>query len=154
MNLTPINVYINSNLEQKNNSVKEFSLYLCDILNSIKLLHWYSNEYNLHKILDKTYESFDDLFDKLIEEIIGITKKANNFSLEFPKRDVKKVLESCCLEEQINELLSILESLENTIKNNNMDIFIKNNCFNGISNTIEEILSVSNKCKYLIGMIK
>jgi DNA-binding ferritin-like protein len=154
MNLTPINVYINSNLEQKNNSVKEFSLYLCDILNSIKLLHWYSNEYNLHKILDETYESFDDLFDKLIEEIIGITKKANNFSLEFPKRDVKKVLESCCLEEQINELLSILASLENTIKNNNMDNFIKNNCFNGINNTIEEILSVSNKCKYLIGMIK
>lgn len=154
MNLTPINVYINSNLEQKNNSVKEFSLYLCDILNSIKLLHWHSNEYNLHKILDETYESFDDLFDKLIEEIIGITKKANNFSLEFPKRDVKKVLESCCLEEQINELLSILESLENTIKNNNMDNFIKNNCFNGINNTIEEILSVSNKCKYLIGMIK
>lgn len=154
MNLTPINVYINSNLEQKNNSVKDFSLYLCDVLSSIKLLHWYSDEYNFHKILDETYESFDDLFDKLIEEIIGITKKVNNFNLEFPRRDVKKVLDSCSLEEQLKELLGVLESLENTIKNNNMDSFIKQNSFNGINNTIEEILSTSNKCKYLISMIK
>jgi DNA-binding ferritin-like protein len=154
MNLTPINVYINSNLEQKNNSVKEFSLYLCDILNSIKLLHWYSYEYNFHKILDETYESFDNLFDKLIEEIIGITKNVNNFSLEFPKRDVKKVLDSDCLEEQIKELSGVLESLENTIKNSNMNTFVESNSFNGINNTIEEILSASNKCKYLINMIK
>ena len=78
MNLTPINVYINSNLEQKNTSVKDFSLYLCDVLSSIKLLHWYSDEYNFHEILDDTYETFDNLFDKLIEEIIGITKKTNS----------------------------------------------------------------------------
>lgn len=154
MNLTPINIYINSNLEQKNTSVKDFSLYLCDVLSSIKLLHWYSDEYNFHEILDDTYETFDNLFDKLIEEIIGITKKTNSFYLEFPKRDVKKVLDSSSLEEQIKELLGVLESLENSIKNNNMDSFIKSNSFNGINNTIEEILSASNKCKYLISMIK
>jgi DNA-binding ferritin-like protein len=153
MNLTPINVYIDNNIKEKNNNVKKFSLYLCDILSSIKILHWYSNEYNFHKILNEIYESFDESFDKLVEEIIGVTNSGVCFSLECPERSVKKLLDSSCTEEQIKELFGILESLENTVKNKNMEIFV-NSCFNGINNTIEEILSASNKCKYLINMIK
>ncbi len=153
MNLTPINVYISNNM-QENNKIKEFSLYLCDVLASLKLIHWYSLDYNLHKILNKTYESFDGLFDKLIEELIGICQDSNSFLLDCPERDIKKVLICSSREEQINEILSILKSLENTIKNQNMESIINKLHFSGINNIIEEILSESNKCKYLLKMIK
>lgn len=151
MNLTPINIYIQTNTN--NNSIDEFSLYLCDILSSFKIVHWNSKDYNFHKIIGKFYSSFDNVFDKLMEEIIGVCSiQGANFSVQSPERNLKKLNQCSCSESQINEIFSILESLENTLKTTEMNSFISSSK-NGINNTIDEIQSLSNSLKYLLKML-
>lgn len=152
MNLTPVNAYITSNLVE-NNLVYDFSLYLCDVLSSLRILHWNSEDYNVHKILGDFYSTFDSTFDSLVEEIIGVSKITGlNFNVNSPKRDLN-ILKNCLSkEEQIKEIFCILESLENTIKGEEMLSFISSYNKNGINNTIDEILSISNKFKYLLSL--
>ena len=154
MNLTPINVYINNNLEENKNKIKQFNLFLLDILSSIKLIHWHSDNYNFHKILDDVYNNFNELFDKLSEEIIGISKNTNIcFTIQCPERNLTNLFDCNCFQDQINEYYSILDSLESTLKNDDMSLLV-NNSINGINNILEEIFSESNKSKYLINMLK
>lgn len=154
MNLTPINVYINNNLNDNNNKIKQFNFFLLDVLSSIKFIHWHSNNYNFHKILDNVYNNFNELFDKLSEEIIGMSKTKNIcFNIQCPERNLTNLFECNTFEDQINEYYSILDSLESTLKNNDMSLLL-NNSINGINNTLEEIFSESNKSKYLINMLK
>jgi DNA-binding ferritin-like protein len=148
-----MNAYISQNLEEKKDTVREFSIYLCDILSSFKILHWYSTDYNFHKLTEKIYNKFDVLFDSLSEEIIGICKRKNiSFSVNCPERDIRKINDCLCLNDQIDEVFNILDSLESTIKNNEMNEFISLSS-NGINNTIEEIISSSNQLKYLLSML-
>jgi len=148
------NTFITYNTEIKQNSINDFSLYLCNILNSFKILHWYSKNYNFHKLTGKFYEDFDSLFDSLMEEIIGVSNHKNIcFSITCPEVILKNINNSNCLKDHINDLFSILEDLENTIKSNEMTNFTSSS-FNGINNLIEEILSLCNKTRYLISMIE
>lgn len=154
MNLTPINVYINNSLNEDNNKIKQFNLFLLDVLSSIKLIHWHSDNYNFHKILDDVYNNFNELFDKLSEEIIGISKNKNIcFNIQCPERNLTGLFDCNNLQNQINEYYSILDSLESTLKNDDIS-FLIDNSVNGINNILEEIFSESNKSKYLINMLK
>jgi DNA-binding ferritin-like protein len=149
-----INTYIAQNTSAKENNIREFSLYLCDILSSFKILHWYSKDYNFHNLTGKFYEDFDELFDSLMEEIIGVYNNKNIcFSVSCPERDLKKINQCICLKDQIDEAFSTLDSLESTIKSEDMSEFVSSSC-NGINNLIEEILSLSNKFKYLSSMLQ
>lgn len=150
MNLTPINIYTHPVTNE--NLINDFSLYLCDILSSLRILHWYSKNYNFHEIIGNFYSDFDKMFDNLMEEIIGVCSIQNiNFTVKSPERDLKKINQCECVESQINEIFSILESMENTLKNEDMQYFISLSR-NGINNTIDEIQSLSNKLKYLLKM--
>jgi DNA-binding ferritin-like protein len=150
--MNDINTYISQNISVKESTIKEFSIYLCDILSSFKILHWYSKDYNFHKLIGKFYNEFDELFDELMEEIIGVSKEKNiNFSVICPERDIRKINDCLCLNDQIEEVFNILDSLQSTIKNKNMEEFVSVS-INGINNIIEEINSASNKLKYLLSM--
>lgn len=153
MNLTPINVYISSNMNDEN-LLNEFSLYLCDVLSSFRILHWYSKDYNFHKIVGDFYTKIDPVFDSLVEEIIGVCKIKNLiFNVKSPQRDLSILNKCSCKNEQIKEIFSILDSLENTIKGEDMMSFVSSCDKNGIINTIDEILSMSNGLKYLLSMM-
>jgi DNA-binding ferritin-like protein len=73
MNLEIIKINkIDSNLE----TTKLFGLLLNNILLNIKMMHWYTDNYNVHKILGNDYDTLSDLFDKIQEEIIGTSKES------------------------------------------------------------------------------
>lgn len=149
-----INTYISQNMTIKENNINDFSLYLCNILTSFKILHWYSKDYNFHKLVGKFYEDFDSLFDSLMEEIIGVSNSQNIcFSVSCPEVSLKNVNDSKCLASQIDDLFYIIENLEKTIKNDEMNDFVKST-FNGINNLIEELLSLCNKVRYLVSMLE
>jgi DNA-binding ferritin-like protein len=152
MNLTPINIYTSSNIDK--NLLNDFSLYLCDVLSSFRILHWHSKDYNFHKIVGKFYSDFDEIFDSLIEEIIGVSNIKNiNFNVKSPERDLTNLNKCFNKEEQIKEVFSVLDSLENTLKGEEMQYFVSSSFKNGINNTIDEILSLSNSFKYLLSML-
>ena len=41
--------------------------YLTNFLSKIKILHWYTLNYNLHKILNDVYDNLSEHFDSLQE---------------------------------------------------------------------------------------
>lgn len=43
------------------------------VLNQLKIDHWLTRSFAEHTALQKAYESFDDLFDKLVETFFGKT---------------------------------------------------------------------------------
>jgi DNA-binding ferritin-like protein len=149
-----MNAYITQNVTIKQNNINDFSLYLCNILTSLKMLHWYSKDYNFHELIGKFYEDFDPLFDSLMEEIIGVSNSRNIcFSVTCPEVSLKNINDSKCLNSQIDDVFYILENLEKTIKSDEMSEFISSS-YNGINNLIEEILSLSNKVRYLVSMLE
>jgi DNA-binding ferritin-like protein len=149
-----INTYISQNIEVEKNNINNFSSYLCNFLSSLKILHWYSTDYNFHKLVGKFYQEFDYLFDSLMEEIIGVCNSKNiSFSVYSPEVVLKKDNDSKCLIGQIDDLFYMIENLEKTIKSNEMENFTKSS-YNGINNLIEELLSLCNKVRYLVSMLE
>ena len=132
-----------------------FAEYLNGVLSKIKLMHWYTTNYNLHVIFDKSYKHISDSFDALQEEIIGISRCGDIF----PNLNLNNTSTSNSDVSKLNSDRDIIEfykqitlELKSIINDENLNNFIKNNnC--GINNTKEEILSEINKSLYLISMI-
>jgi DNA-binding ferritin-like protein len=130
--------------------------YLTNFLSKIKILHWYTLNYNLHKILNDVYDNLSEHFDSLQEEIIG-TSKIN--SISFPNLDLSN---SQTLNSNYNflssdkSIIDFYDTLTKEIKNilcgNEFNSYVSNNQ-TGLNNIKEEILSEINKSLYLISMI-
>lgn len=48
------------------------------VLNQLKIDHWLTKSYAEHKALEKAYEAFDELFDRLVETFFGKTTIPND----------------------------------------------------------------------------
>ena len=135
-------------------TTREFGLFLNKLSSGIKMIHWYIQDYNVHKLFGKLYDNLNELFDKLQEEIIGTSKTSN---ILFPK---------------LNLLIDNIENLENYQDNqkimdvyNQLSLVLKNLLCSlefkqytdavqsGINNTKEEIISELNKTEYLLSML-
>jgi DNA-binding ferritin-like protein len=136
---------IDNNIE----STKQFGLFLNEVLSAIKMMHWYTNNYNAHKVLGKNYETLAGLFDKIQEEIIGTCKDSSvlfpmiNSNNSFNNLDHSNVLDS-------------YKTISTEIKNNLNSLDLQNYLSavsSGISNTKEEIITELNKTNYLISLI-
>lgn len=130
--------------------------YLTNFLSKVKILHWYTLNYDLHKILNDTYDNLSEHFDSLQEEIIG-TSRINSHS--FPNLDLSnsKTLSSdyCFLssDKSIVEFYNILtKEIKDILCGNEFNSYISNT-HTGINNIKEEILSEINKSLYLMSMI-
>lgn len=132
---------------------KYFALILLKTLSSLKMLHWYTNNFNYHNIIGDLYESLDNLFDKLQEEIIG-----TNSNICFPafSPDSINPEEILNLEQdlnsfidQFNKITTILKAYLNSPEFYNYVSVVPS----GLNNVKEEILSAINKASYLINMI-
>jgi DNA-binding ferritin-like protein len=135
-------------------STREFGILLKQIQSYIHMVHWYSNDYQVHLIIGDLYESLDDLFDKLQEEIIGTSKIQN---INFPKFTCNLNLND------INQFKGDIQNIVNTY--NSVAIFIKKiltsiefngyvtSVKSGINNTKEDIISTFNKTDYLLSLI-
>jgi hypothetical protein len=137
-------------------STREFGLFLKKAHATIHMTHWYTLNYNVHIILGKLYESLDDLFDKLQEEIIGTSREsdilfplfsASVFDLENISQfrdDTGNILDSyywTC--KKIKEALSCTEFKGYVSQVNS-----------GIQNTVDDIFTKLNKANYLLSLVK
>ena len=58
------------NKTMKNNN-KNIILIFLEILNMIKLFHWQSHQYSVHKSTDQLYEELSNNIDKYVEIMLG-----------------------------------------------------------------------------------
>lgn len=137
-------------------STRELGLFLQKALTIIKMTHWYVCDYDKHVILGNLYESLDELFDDLQEEVIG-TCRSNN--VIFPKINLEAL--SCenlsAFNDQSGEIISNFSEVN--LKLCNLFASLEFKAFltqvpSGINNTVEEILSALNKASYLLSIVK
>jgi len=135
------------------NPTREFGIFLKKIHSSIHLLHWYAGDHNIHIILGDLYETLDELFDRLQEEIIGTSLIQN---VNFPLFSFNIDLNTDQFKGSPEDILNAYKNISNTIQEtltslefNNYTTSVKS----GLSNTKEEILSAINKTNYLLSMV-
>lgn len=139
--------------EQTN--TKYFALFLLKSLSYLRLLHWYTDNFNYHSIVGELYESLDNLFDKFQEEIIGTSSNSN---IPFPGFSP----DSINLDEIIEtptDLNSFLDCFQKTttllrayLNSPELSNYIES-VPSGLNNTKEEIISAINKATYLLNMV-
>jgi DNA-binding ferritin-like protein len=153
MNNSTINIIKISNTD----NTKIFAFILNRFLSSVKMMHWYTCNYNMHKIFGNLYDDLGDLFDSLQEEIIGTSNKNENYD-RFPTLDIECIKD----EEHLNyqddvSILNHYMSNQNTLKDI-LDCFefksYAENSRSGLMNIKDEIVSRLNKTNYLLNMIK
>lgn len=143
---------INSSLD----STREFGVMLTKILSVIRMVHWYAADYNSHVILGELYESLENLFDKLQEEIIGTSKLQDQ---QFPSFGPTS-LDLDCIDQYRSENNNVIETY-NKVYQITVDVLSSqefsayiSNVQSGINNTKEDILSSFNKANYLLSLVK
>lgn len=148
-------VVCNSQIENSLDSTRNFGISLNKVLTTIKMVHWYTEDYNAHKILGNLYESLSDLFDNLQEEIIGTSKQQNklfpqiNFQLDSDNIQNYIPMSGINMEtyyKSVQILFYVLESPE-------FNAYVES-VSSGINNVKEEILTSVNKANYLLSMVK
>jgi len=133
---------------------RQFGLLLKKIQGHIHMLHWYANNYQVHLILGDLYESIDDLFDKLQEEIIGTTKiqKATfpTFSNILNLDEIIKFKGSVQdIVNTYNQISILIKEILTSLEFNNYITSVKS----GLTNTKEDIITTFNKADYLLSLI-
>jgi DNA-binding ferritin-like protein len=133
---------------------RKFGVILTNIQSYVHMLHWYANDYQVHLILGELYDSLDDLFDKLQEEIIGTSRIQK---VNFPSFNSNLNLENI---EQfkggIQEIVNVYNSVANCTKELLTSIEFNGyvtSVKSGINNTKEDIITAFNKTDYLLSLI-
>jgi hypothetical protein len=133
---------------------RKFGVILTNIQSYIHMLHWYANDYQVHLILGELYDSLDDLFDKLQEEIIGTSRiqKVNfpSFNSNLKLEDINQ------FKGGIQEIVNVYNSVANCTKELLTSIEFNGyvtSVKSGINNTKEDIITSFNKADYLLSLI-
>lgn len=144
-------VYFESSLD----SIRNFGIILNKTSSIIKMLHWFTKDYNTHKIFGDLYSNLIELFDVLQEEIIGTSKKYNvifpSFNSSFNDlEDIQNYKEDENIIELYHKTTDYINNILTSIEFNDYVTKVKS----GINNTKEEIISNINKTNYLLDIIK
>lgn len=141
-------------VESTLDSSRNFGIFLNKSLSIIKMTHWYTENYNAHKILGKVYEDLSELFDKLQEEIIGTIKQQQkpfpqiSYNLDFENINSYKAFDNVNMKSYYTATQTIFAVL-----NSQEFVAYINSVTSGINNIKEEIFSTLNKANYLLDMI-
>lgn len=124
-------------------------------LSDIRMMHWYTLNYNLHSIFGSLYDDLSELIDKLQEEIIGTSRQTG---ISFPDCNLDKFLQfdinNFKDDESIKFYFNVLQSTLKQLLESPEFISYTKSVTSGINNTKEEIISLLNKTNYLISMTK
>jgi len=147
-------IVINNQIEGSLDSVRNFGIFLNKSLSVIKMTHWFTQNYNAHKIIGKAYDNLSDLFDKLEEEIIGTCSQQGkpfpeiSYEIDFENIQNYKPIDNINMEtyHKVSQTIcSVLNSQEFNAYTQSV--------VSGINNTKEEIISELNKTSYLLNMV-
>ena len=143
-------------VENSLDSTRELGIVLLKAESIIHMVHWYTLNYDTHKIIGNLYEDLDGLFDALQEEIIGVCRQNE---LTFPKVN-SVILDLDHLMQYRDEAGNILDTyykvyriiteLLTSIEFNNFVTQSKS----GLHNTVDEIITRLNKTNYLLSLVK
>jgi hypothetical protein len=154
-NDTNINItFISNQVESSLDSTRNFGVFLNKSLSTIKMCHWYTENYNAHKIMGKVYDNLSDLFDSLQEEIIGTSKQQGK---PFPEISIEIDLENIQNYRPVDDInmqayYKASQAIIAALTCQEMTAYVSS-VISGINNTKEEIISVLNNANYLLAMI-
>jgi hypothetical protein len=156
MNNVNITIISNENgIENSLDSTRSFGIFLNKAISTIKMIHWYTEDYNKHKILGELYDSLSDLFDKLQEEVIGTCKlKSKQFphiSNDINFEDIQSYASSCGSD--MKTYYDVCSAVCSSLTSQEFNSYTES-VISGLNNTKEEILSSFNKTNYLLSLVK
>lgn len=135
-------------------SVRTFGVFLNKSLSILRMTHWFTNDYNTHIIIGNLYDDLSELFDNLIEEIIGTTRQQG---ILFPVLSLNAIdsdnISSYSCESNIETFNKTCQLILANINSNEFKSYT-DNIISGINNTREEIISKINKTNYLLSLVK
>jgi DNA-binding ferritin-like protein len=156
MNNVNITIISNENgIENSLDSTRSFGIFLNKAISTIKMVHWYTENYNTHKILGELYDSLSELFDELQEEIIGTCKlqsktfpqMANQINFE----DIHSYVS--CSGNDMKTYYEVCSAICSALTSQEFQLY-SDSVMSGLNNTKEEILSSFNKTNYLLSLVK
>lgn len=128
---------INRTQKISNDDKIYFIEYVLTFLSQVRVIHWQTNNYVVHKVFGKLYDDLNDLFDDIVEGMMGKYERfVINDKLEIELKDEQDINLNIFLDKNVK----ILNSFKN-------DLF--DEC-DDIKNIIDEIVAMLNKTKYLI----
>jgi hypothetical protein len=153
-----IQIIQTSSTEDEYYSVKNFGILLNKIVSEIKMIHWFVTSHNAHVILGNLYDDLSDLFDELQEEIIGSVRlQGGKFPVFQADINIKPWDECEFYENDDNSLLKSFFALSYSLKSLLTSMEFKSylsNIDSGLNNTVESIITRTNKAEYLLSMVK
>lgn len=108
-------------------------------LNTIKSLHWITNSYAHHKVLDEAYTEFSDKIDEFVESCIGANNVKNfniNFKFQLHIPDDEEDLR-ILFERAFDEFSTSINKYANTA---------------ALESLIDDFNNIANKTSYLLKM--
>jgi hypothetical protein len=139
---------------KKNNNTVVLANYLNYFLSSIRIMHWYTLNLNLHEIFGELYKNINISFDSFQEEIIGLNRQDESLSLNLNNlinQNLDEIIENDTL--IIETYKKIVDEFKKILSSQELNNYISNSN-SGLNNSKEEILSQLNKSLYLISLVK
>lgn len=121
-------------------------LHFLEYLLTIKMSHWNTHQYGVHKALDDIYSTMNDLVDKFVETLLG---KINNRIHTNMKHDINLKINNYNstpeIKKQVKDFIEFIskldiEKLTHRPKDMNSDLY----------NLRDEMISENNKLLYLL----
>jgi len=139
---------------KKNNNTVVLANYLNYFLSSIRIMHWYTLNLNLHEIFGELYKNINISFDSFQEEIIGLNRQDESLNLNLNNlinQKLDEIIENDIL--IIETYKKIVDEFKKILSSQELNNYISNSN-SGLNNSKEEILSQLNKSLYLISLVK
>ena len=118
------------------------AIFLLEIKNQLKILHWQSDKYSEHKTLDHLFDLLTEKNDKWVETFMG----------KYGKIKLSTNGEQITLVDISNMSMSLTEYLLEVVKNLNqfrLDYF-SDQMDSDLNNIFDEIIADVNRAKYLL----
>jgi len=110
-----------------------------ELLNMVKLYHWKTRSYSLHKATDELYERLNEHIDKFVEVLLG--KDQSRIHMVENRIDLLNVNKKSDFQERIFEYRAFLTEL---------DIFFDKKQDTDLLNIRDEVLADINQFLYLM----
>ena len=123
---------------------KEITIIFFEMLLLIKLFHWKTYSYSIHKATDKVYKSLNKNMDRFMEVLFGKSGIRMNFKDQktIPLMDVESLEK---LMEKVHLFINYLDKLSS-----NKTLLLMSNT--GLLNIRDEILEDMNQFLYLLSL--
>ena len=121
-------------------TIKSYISQHLELLQIIRLYHWKTNSYSVHKATDELYNNLNILIDNFVEVLLGKTDYKIKMS-DYEKINLKNINSNASLIKYVNTYIKNMENMEHNLK-------LKNEFMGDINNIRDEIIADLNKFLY------